>query len=79
MLLQGPGGAEWGQVTLPSVHSHNSLPQSGVILSPRTDFVCLAYKFPLQKNPAVWYLQQLIPGVTGQAVNANRSVADTRG
>lgn len=61
VLPQGPKGKEWGQVTLPSVHSHTSLPQSGVIGSPGTGFVSLAYKFPLQKNPAVWYLQQSHP------------------
>lgn len=61
VLPQGPKGKEWGQVTLPSVHSHTSLPQSGVIGSPGTGFLSLAYKFPLQKNPAVWYLQQSHP------------------
>lgn len=61
VLPPGPEGEERGQVTLPSVHSHTSLPQSGIILSPGTGFVRLAFKFPLQKNPAVWYLKQSHP------------------
>lgn len=57
VLPQGPKGKELGQVTLPSVHSHTSLPQSGVIGSPGTGESGLQVS-TAEEFPAVWYLQQ---------------------